>query len=973
MWHPRALADVNSLSNNDPDCWLTNVCQVKLILHNSYGTMRLSLIASLACVACEARKRYASTAAYREHLLALLQRNKAPDPMFDCAWRNYAFHYANQVQPWLSGDQLQLLYGALQIAQSNCTSETTQRLLHEPRPARALPVHAVSVQASFYVDPVNGSDSNSGSIASPLRTVPAAVAASRASRPAGQGSVAIILRAGTHYIASTITLSQADSGLAFSAYPGEHPVVSGAVPVLGLVWTPSTVVPSGWSTLFNNTNTVYGQCGTPAVPNKGVMPNWQACQSSCLSDPTCTGWTYNGDGFGSFTHVCCWRTDGAWTPVAENGTISQYKQVGYTIWNTTWPKTAPTTAPALLVNGRRATLARFPNADIETDLFPAGYIMDAAWLPPAPGGDTKPVADYTYTYVFPPEQTDPARGIYINYTTGYGGLAARYTPPRSFWASSDFGPQSWQPTSVDDRWMEMHLRSPSGLNYGASLPRAPYADLSQAVIRTWRAAHWYSWMFGGLAQLNSTSFTFSTGGHQGGEGHDEAAEWYVEGVREELDEPGEFYLDTRAGVFYFSPRAQDATGPDGAPPATLEMPQVSILFHLQGSQEFPVVNVSFSGLTVTGGPPTFMEPRGVPSGGDWALERMGMILLEGTEGVSISDCNFTRIDGNAIFLAAYNRGAVIARNSFEWLGQNAIASWGEATEYDGTSGDQPRHTTVYGNIAHDLGLHQKQSSFYFQAVSCENSISDNIVFDIPRAAINFDDGFGGGNAVTGNLLFNTCQESSDHSAMNSWDRMPYLTLVRDGVTPSVIPADNDVRANFVVDNMAADGGCWDTDDGSSWYLFRYNFCVFGGHKSDFDGHSKRSVNNLHVYPSVYGPRCLQIGAQRLPMAGYPDVYVNNTCILASADDHVVALDVPGDDWPNAASFPSQLLLANNTVYAPGGTPGYEGPGGYKTYAAFQAAGYDTSTVIRADVPDASTIISWAAALLAEGRQVRAGK
>lgn len=105
------------------------------------------------------------------------------------------------------------------------------------------------------------------------------------------------------------------------------------------------------------------------------------------------------------------------------------------------------------------------------------------------------------------------------------------------------------------------------------------------------------------------------------------------------------------------------------------------------------------------------------------------------------------------------------------------------------------------------------------------------------------------------------------------------------------------------------------------------------------------------------------------MAGYPDVYVNNTCILASPSDKVVALEVPSDNWPNAASFPSQLLLANNTVYAPGGVPGYEGPGGYASYAAFQAAGYDTSTVIRSDVPDAATIISWATALLAEGRQL----
>ena len=44
-------------------------------------------------------------------------------------------------------------------------------------------------------------------------------------------------------------------------------------------------------------------------------------------------------------------------------------------------------------------------------------------------------------------------------------------------------------------------------------------------------------------------------------------------------------------------------------------------------------------------------------------------------------------------------------------------------------------------------------------------------------------------------------------AFNSWDRMPFVTMVRDGVTPSSIPADNNFHHSFVVANYAADGGC----------------------------------------------------------------------------------------------------------------------------------------------------------------------
>ena len=62
--------------------------------------------------------------------------------------------------------------------------------------------------------------------------------------------------------------------------------------------------------------------------------------------------------------------------------------------------------------------------------------------------------------------------------------------------------------------------------------------------------------------------------------------------------------------------------------------------------------------------------------------------------------------------------------------------------------------------------------------------------------------------------------------------MPYVTMVGDGVTPSAIPAFNDVHHNLIVANYAADGGCLDNDDGSAWYKIHDNACLFGGHKSD---------------------------------------------------------------------------------------------------------------------------------------------
>jgi hypothetical protein len=196
---------------------------------------------------------------------------------------------------------------------------------------------------------------------------------------------------------------------------------------------------------------------------------------------------------------------------------------------------------------------------------------------------------------------------------------------------------------------------------------------------------------------------------------------------------------------------------------------LSTFFNLSGSPSAPVTNITFAGLGFTAGAPTFMAARGVPSGGDWALERDGVLLLEGTEDVIVTGCTFASIDGNAVFLSGYNRRATVANSSFSNLGQSAVASWGRtpgpedaAQGFNATALDIPLYTLVQGNIAHDIGQIQKQSSFYFQSVTAMAVIAENIVYNIPRAALNFNDNFGGASEVARNLLFNTCRESSDH-------------------------------------------------------------------------------------------------------------------------------------------------------------------------------------------------------------------
>ena len=72
--------------------------------------------------------------------------------------------------------------------------------------------------------------------------------------------------------------------------------------------------------------------------------------------------------------------------------------------------------------------------------------------------------------------------------------------------------------------------------------------------------------------------------------------------------------------------------------------------------------------------------------------------------------------------------------------------------------------------------------------------------------------------------------------------VPYLFNWPNGTSAEGLkPQYDEIAFNFMVAGGGANGGALDHDDGSSFYHDHDNFFVYGGHKSDFDGHSKRSV------------------------------------------------------------------------------------------------------------------------------------
>eukprot|EP00041_Stephanoeca_diplocostata_P018365 m.384320 g.384320 ORF g.384320 m.384320 type:complete len:858 (+) comp20990_c0_seq2:333-2906(+) len=588
---------------------------------------------------------------------------------------------------------------------------------------------------------------------------------------------------------------------------------------------------------------------------------------------------------------------------------------------------------SLRVNGYRATRARYPNADPVRDVFPTGWVTGKSGsIPPNFAFNTQ-VVNVELPHVYPGGgASDPygPHGFAGDYRIGVGGMCSKLTPPESYWCQPD--------GRVANK--TFFYRTPAGIrNATAHLPNAPYADGGvDATVFYWRPGHWFTIMYELAGPMNTSGdLLFGKGGFQGAEGHDTVAEWYIENVEEELDFPNEFYHDAANNrLLYIS----NVTGQ--SPPSSVEVPALTELIIFNGTRTSPTVNVSISGIEFTGQRPTYMEPHGHPSGGDWGLERLGAVRLRNTENVTISDCLFDKLDGNAIFLDGYNRHATITHNEFVSLGASAIALWGYETRGYGTDGNQPRFTVVTENICHEIGIYQKQSSCFFQAVSVQSTIRNNLFYNGPRAMVNFNDNFGGGHDLGYNMLYNSCRESSDHGAFNSWDRQPYATKVLDGVTVSAQPAYSKLHHNWIVANYAANGGCYDNDDGSSWYLEEQNFCIYGGVKSNFEGHNKRATNNLHAFASVYGDRCL--GGLNQINDYYADGYANNTCILANAGDNYLAISQPGQLAPCTPAN-LHLLTGGNTIYAPNASVTVR-CGTTMTGEEWLASGADKGTVIK---------------------------
>jgi hypothetical protein len=375
---------------------------------------------------------------------------------------------------------------------------------------------------------------------------------------------------------------------------------------------------------------------------------------------------------------------------------------------------------------------------------------------------------------------------------------------------------------------------------------------------------------------------------------------FVENIFEELDAPGEWFLDHKSHTLYFYP-------PEGLDlaHATVEGVRLKHLIEFHGTQQRPVRFVLLKGLTIEHAARTFMDTREPLLRSDWRIYRGGAVLFTGCEDCSLQDCTLTQLGGNAVFLSNYNRRVNLRGCHIHEIGASGVAFVGDRAavrepvdDYgrghdwqamDKTPGPKtdnyPAQCAVEDCLIYRIGRIEKQAAGVEISMSSGIVVRHCSIYDTPRAGINIGDGCWGGDIVEYCDVFDTVRETGDHGSFNSWGRDRNWDAAHPPAEKTAVD-DNQPRKHFVfLDAIApvilrnnrwrCDHG-WDIDldDGSSNFEIYNNLCLHGGLKNR-EGYGRIVLNNIIVgnsfHPHVWYAHSGDVFAHNIVMTAYQPI------------------------------------------------------------------------------------------------------
>ncbi|UUV20120.1 right-handed parallel beta-helix repeat-containing protein (plasmid) [Fusobacteria bacterium ZRK30] len=242
---------------------------------------------------------------------------------------------------------------------------------------------------------------------------------------------------------------------------------------------------------------------------------------------------------------------------------------------------------------------------------------------------------------------------------------------------------------------------------------------------------------------------------------------WLENLPEFIGKAGEWAADSLNKLIFYWPKSEEELNNIWAPKLK-ELIRVEGVTNYDGSEDTPVENVHFEGITFLHSErdtkDAATKARGLQH--DWEFFDRGNALLRfrGAKNCSVRECRFTASGGTAIRGDLYIQGVVIEDNEIDYVGSMGILLCG----YGPGTKDVNKRNIIKNNLIHHTGelYHHGHAIFLWQ--SGENIISHNTIHHVPRKAI----GVAGIRLPLLELIDTTWDDSS---LLIRWDEMDSAT------------------------------------------------------------------------------------------------------------------------------------------------------------------------------------------------------